>query len=307
MTYLLFLFLGLFQLHLHKTLEGKAQGTTYKIRYDSDLNLDFKVDSIFKSIDQSVSLWDSNSTLIHINKNTFKGKANADIIKLFKLSEIVKKNTDGYFDVSVAPLLAANGFGPNKNLISNPESLKYLIGKIKVLDSGKVIKKENDAALDFNAIAQGYTVDLIAEMLEKHKIKNYLVEIGGEIRASGKNEKNNHWQIGIEDPHDEYQNKYVIGLNNFSIATSGSYQNFKIIKGKKVSHVFDPKTGKAANHNMLSVTVKHKSAAMADAYATAFMAMGLEKTKKIAKKLKIDFLAIYEKQDNLLVYKSLGF
>jgi FAD:protein FMN transferase len=305
LTYL-FCFLLTFN-NQYFSLSGATQGTTYAVKYDGIENYQMEIDSILAEVDQQLSLWNPKSDLVAINQGIWAGKVPKHIGILYTLSQGINKKTNGYFDVSIGPIIRYYGFHSESQ--DNPWKTPptQLVGKIKLDANQQVIQLDKDASFDFNAIAQGYTVDLIVEFLESKKSMNYLVEIGGEIRGKGKNQQNEVWKIGIENPKNQDELMKIISLADAAIATSGSYHNFKIKNGKKLSHVIDPKTGLGVEHNLLSITVQAKTTAEADAYATAFLAMGLEKSKVLSKKLKLKIYAIYDHDGTLETYKSPGF
>ncbi len=297
----------------YKTLQGKAQGSTYRIVYETKNGVDFSksVDSLFNLVDQSMSLWVYTSLISKINANQSYGLVDEHFMKVFQASEAISRKTKGFFDVSVGPLVEAWGFGKNKSrLVSNMEtldSLKKLVNYKNIkIKKGKVIKKYPEIQLDFNAIAQGYTVDLISEFLVQNDVENFLVEVGGEVRAKGKNNKRETWKVGIENPNNENNLQAIVSLGNKSLATSGSYRKFFIKDGQKYSHAIDPHLGKPVAHNVLSMTVLANTCAEADGFATAFLVMGLEKAKYFAKKEKIDFLAIYEQNSQISTFATAG-
>jgi FAD:protein FMN transferase len=285
-------------------LSGATQGTTYAVKYEGKQNYQMQIDSILAEVDQQLSLWNPRSDLVAINQGTWNGKAPKHISVLYDLSQTINKKTNGYFDVSIGPIIRYYGFHSESQ--DNPWKIPptQLVGKIKLDKNQNVIKLDPEASFDFNAIAQGYTVDLIVEFLESKKSQNYLVEIGGEIRGKGYNQQKEIWKIGIENPKNEEELMKIISLSDAAVATSGSYHNIKIKNGKKLSHVIDPKTGLGVEHSLLSITVKAKSTAEADAYATAFLAMGLEKSKILSQKLKLKIYAIYDHDGSLETYKS---
>ncbi|MEO6132728.1 MAG: FAD:protein FMN transferase [Saprospiraceae bacterium] len=295
----------------YTSLTGTAQGTTFTIRYQDKEQRDFSqsVDSLFRLIDKSMSLWDSTSLIRRINRNEKDLKLDQHFINVFNSSREISDLTDGAFDVTVSPLVNAWGFSYKKGLpppdSSLVDSLKHFIGfKRVMIENGVLQKQDPRIELDFNAIAQGYTVDLVSAFLETHGIKNYLVEIGGEVRASGVNERDSIWMIGIDKPvevaSDERLLQTTIGLQNKSIATSGSYRKFIERDGKKYSHFISPETGYPVQHNLLSVSVMADNCTSADGYATAFMVMGLEKTMDKVKTLHLDVYCIYADGNGML-------
>lgn len=282
------------------TLDGRTQGTYYHIVY---YNFEDKIanskgtitsekvkkgiDSILNAIDASLSLWNPQSTLSKVNKNETTSLDNI-FLENFKASKHFWKLTDGYFDITVAPLIKAYGFANEKRQKLTPEqqvAIMQYIGfeKVNLIDN-KIKKDFEEIQLDFNAIAQGYTTDKISEYLRKHNINSHIVDVGGEVYAAEKKPDGQKWRVAIEEPSDsidaprEYNS--FIKLENQAIVTSGSYRKFIIEDGVKYSHTINPKTGEAIKHNLLSVSVTAKNATAADAIATAFMAMGMDKAKE---------------------------
>lgn len=311
----IFLYLGSLQIQResYKTLQGQAQGSTYRIVYEDKKGIDFSksVDSLFSLVDQSMSLWNNTSLISKINDNHPYGVVDEHFAKVFRATEVVSKKTKGYFDVTVGPLVKAWGFGKEKTRrvpnMESLDSLKRLVNYKNIrLNKGKVIKKYPECQLDFNAIAQGYTVDIISQFLINNGVLNFLVEVGGEVRASGINAKLETWKVGIENPKNENNLQAIVSLGNKSLATSGSYRKFFIQNGQKYAHAIDPHLGKPVAHNVLSMTVLANTCAEADAFATAFLVMGLEKAKRIAKKEKIDFFALFEQDNEINTFVTEG-
>ena len=211
-------------------------------------------------------------------------------IEVFNLAMGISKDTDGAFDITVAPLVNAWGFGfkngsqPSKQQV---DSLMQIVGYQKVsLENGHIKKKDPRIMLDCSAIAKGYGCDVIAKFLRSRGVKNFMVEIGGEIVTSGLNPDRLPWKVGVTKPSDDslstsHELQTVLNVTDMAMATSGNYRNFYYKGGKKYAHTIDPKTGFPVQHNILSATVIAKSCAEADAYATSFMVMGLEKAQKV--------------------------
>jgi thiamine biosynthesis lipoprotein len=271
-------------------LNGFVFGTTYHITYVNaqENNYQKSIDSLFYLMNRSLSTYMSMSDISKINTGDTTVVVDALFQEVYQKSKRIHTETDGYFDPTVGFLVNAWGFGPKKtkkNMDSIAvQKMMQLVGFDKIqLVKGKIRKQDARIFLDFNSIAKGYGVDLIARFLEQKNIQNYLVEIGGEIRASGKNSKQQHWRVAIEKPNTDGTQSFqkTIELSNQSMATSGNYRKFRISKeGKKYVHTVNPKTGFATESNLLSVSVISTSdCADVDAYATAFMAMGFEKTR----------------------------
>jgi thiamine biosynthesis lipoprotein len=270
-------------------IEGNAIGTTYSVRYlsNSDINFESKIDSLITILNKSVSTYSKTSDISKINSGDTTVVVDAIFEEVFTKSNKIYTETHGDFDPTIGILVNAWGFGPGetiKNLDSvKIDSLLKFVGFDKVsIEKGKVTKKFPEIYFDFNAIAKGYLVDMIGRLFEFYKIENYMVEIGGEIRARGINQKGTPWRIAIENPNFDDTRSFAttILLDNESIATSGNYRKFRTSEnGKKYVHTINTKTGFATESNLLSASVISKSdCADVDGYATAFMAMGLEKT-----------------------------
>ncbi|MEQ1746067.1 MAG: FAD:protein FMN transferase, partial [Saprospiraceae bacterium] len=299
-------------------LEGQAQGTTFHITYLDAGRRDFSepVDSLFRLIDKSMSLWDTGSVISRMNRNEPGAVADEHFSAVFRRSQEISAATGGVFDITVGPLVRAWGFSYKKGLpmpdSAQVDSLRRFVGFHKIrLENGRLLKKDPRMEVDMNAIAQGYTVDLLALFLEKHGVQNYLVEIGGEVRTAGQNERGQPWQIGIDKPtaansgeNPERPLQAVVPLSGKSLATSGSYRKFVERDGKKYSHAIDPRTGYPITHNLLSMSVQADDCGSADAYATAFLILGWEKSLEIAQQKGLKMYAIYSEADGGLRVKS---
>jgi thiamine biosynthesis lipoprotein len=289
------------------TISGAAQGTSYHITYVAGQHSNYReaFDSIFKKIDLSLSTYNPASIISKINRNDPAVKVDDYFSEVFNKSMEVSEKTRGLFDVTVAPLINAYGFGfTKKERINNVliDSLLRFVGynKLRLVDN-KIVKQIPQVMVDFNAIAQGYTVDVLASFLESKGIKNYMVEVGGELRAKGTKLNDSSWTVGIEQPDEslsEGESLFaVISIKDKSLATSGNYKKFYVEEGKKYAHIINPFTGYPAKHNLLSATVIARDCMTADAYATSFMVMGLEKSKQFLsdhKDLGLEVFFIYD-------------
>ena len=270
--------------------EGFIFGTIYHITYHSDTNLKKEIEAELKKVEQSLSPFNKTSVISKVNRNE-----NPVIDPMFKevflLAENISNETHGAFDITVAPLVNEWGFGfkkgvePTRQVI---DSLKYIVGyqKVKLTPKNYVQKQDPRIMLDCSAIAKGYGCDVVARLLRKNGINDYMIEIGGEIVTRGFNQKQEPWRIGVNKPTDDSLNtsqelQTVLNVTDIAMATSGNYRNFYYKNGKKYAHTIDPKTGYPVQHTLLSATVLAKDCATADAYATSFMVMGLEKAKEI--------------------------
>jgi len=277
-------------------ISGFAQGTTYNITYENSESEDYSnaIDSILKAFDRSMSIYDSTSIISRINNNDPTIEADDWFMEVFKLSAKVNAISGGAFDITVGPVVNAWGFGDTpiaKHDTAYIDSLLQFVGMEKVkLEGRKISKKYPGVKIDVNAIAQGYSVDVVCDFFEQKGLRNYLVEIGGEVRGKGTNAKDKIWHIGIDKPTEGNMTpggelQAIIELNNKSLATSGNYRKFFVENGVKYGHTIDPKTGLPARNTLLSATVICDDCATADAYATSFMVLGVEKGKELLAKL----------------------
>lgn len=297
-------------------IEGKAQGTTYAVTYSAEDDLSAEIDSLLNVFDLSLSNWKENSVVSRVNRNDSSVLADEFFKTVFVRSMQIAEETNGAFDPTVAPLVNAWGFGfKNKSVTdsatidSNSQFVNYK--GVSLDENGKISKGDPRMMLDFNAIAQGYSVDVVAEFLEKNEIANYLVEIGGETRAKGKNPDKKSWRIGIDKPLENQETRAlqaVVELENKSLATSGNYRKFYEENGVKYSHTIDPKTGFPVRHSLLSATVVAANCMDADAYATVFMVIGTDSAKAFLKNHKeLDALLIFsDNEGNLKIFATEG-
>lgn len=298
---------------------GYTQGTTFSIKFyaSSDTSkLKQGIDSILYEINRTASTYDTNSIISKVNKN-LDVKLNDDFIKLFNRSREISVATEGCFDITVGELVKRWGFGfKNKQELNQKQvdSLLKFVGYQNIsIENGKIIKRFPDITIDYNAIAQGYTVDLVAEYLLANQCNDFIVEIGGEVRANGKKHDGKPWIVGIEKPvENEFDDRVIqekININNKSISTSGNYRKFFVKDGIKYSHTIDPKTGYPVHHSLLSVSILANDCTTADAYATAFMVMGVDKAKEyISQHPGIEAYFIYsDSTNNNKVYCTDGF
>ena len=289
--------------------KGPVFGTFYTINYQSDKDYHEEIKAALQKVDNALSMFNEQSIISHINRGD-DGEANDMFMEVFNKAMEVSKETDGAFDITVAPLVNAWGFGfkngemPTRQQV---DSIRQFIGWKKVTAEGKTIKKaDRRVMLDCSAIAKGYGVDVVARLLKDKGITNFMVEIGGEIITKGISPKRVPWKIGVIKPTEdslqtsgEYQT--ILNVTDKAMATSGNYRNFYYKGGKRYAHTIDPKTGYPVQHNILSATVLAKDCATADAYATSFMVMGLEGAKVILERHpELMAYLIYNDQDNNL-------
>jgi len=279
------------------SLSGKTMGTNYNIKcqtFIKPLVLQFKVDSLLDDINQSVSTYIPESIISQINKAKAKevGEVKLDqtFIENFNLSKEIYQKTDGVFNPALAPLISYWGFGYENLTKQNVDT--NLVKQLKTLcnfddfelQNNRISKKNDQQQLDFSAVAKGYGVDKVAELLLSNGINNLMVEIGGEVRAIGKNDKQQLWSIAIDRPEKNINNRSfnaILKLDGESVATSGNYRNYRKIGGEEYGHIINPFTGFPQQTDIISSTIIAKTCAEADAYATAYMVLGFDKAKAL--------------------------
>ena len=247
-------------------------GTIYNITYQSDKDLQQEIETELMKVDGEFSMFNPQSTVARINSGDSTVERSEMFNEIYQLAQTVSRETDGAFDITVAPLVNAWGFGFKHEQLPTPEQVDSLL------------QLRNQ--MDFSAIAKGYGCDVVARLLESHGIHNYMVEIGGEVVVSGKNAKGDDWHIGITKPTDdslsvEGEMQTVLSITDHAMATSGNYRNFYYQGGRKYAHTIDPRTGYPVQHSLLSATVLADNCATADAYATSFMVLGVEGAKAV--------------------------
>ena len=301
-------------------LEGLAQGSYYAITYFDDQGRNFQegIDSIFHAVDLSVNLWVDSSVICKVNRNE-EVELDQIFIDNFNIAQEAAKLSGGYFDPTISPLVKAWGFGKEngERITENGiliDSLRELVDYRKIrIEDGKVIKEDPAMQLDFNAVAQGYTSDLIAAYLESQGIKNYLVDTGGEIMAKGGKPDGKPWVVGIEKPAENWDSEQIVQtrvpLRDRGLVTSGSTRKYVERDGKRYSHCIDPTTGWPVDHQVLSVTVMAENATWADALASIGMVMGMEKSLPIIEGMDgVEAYYIYVNDNNELeTFATKGF
>lgn len=294
---------------------GITQGSYFSIIYYDEEGRTFEaeIDSIFKEVDNSVSLWNENSIIRKVNRNE-DVIVNQIFRDNFEWARKASEFSDGAFDATIGPLVSAWGFHYKKELEMTPEmvdSIRELVGyhKIQIVDD-KVVKANLNMTLDFNAVAQGYTTDLIGNFLETKGIYNYLVDVGGEILAHGNKPKGDLWTIGIERPAEKYDSERSVQekltLKDKGIVTSGNYRKYIEKDGVRYSHSIDPKTGYPVEQNLLSATVIADNASWADCLATICMIVGKEKASKLLEGQGVEAYFIYVDNDGNIQSEWLG-
>ena len=305
---ILFLLSGCFEKESEELIKGESMGTSYSINVLDDARIEQDIiDRRLLEINNTFSTWLDDSELSQLNRAPVDEwiDVSSELYAILKQSEVIYQQTDGYFDPGIGRLIDLWGFGASGGRTDVPKrvqiekafensSIKYLL-----MEGGRV-KKTRNIHLNLSAIAKGYAVDEIARLIKMSGINNFLVEIGGEVIASGSN-RGDDWVVGVERP--DNKKPIPIVVKDATIATSGNYRNYFIWEGKKYMHIFNPSTGFPANNDLSSATVIHPQSAMSDAYATAMMAMGSMKAIELANKLKLKALLITIKEDNNQIIK----
>ena len=251
--------------------EGFIFGTVYSITYQSEQNLKTEIEAALMQVDAEFSMFNEQSTVARMNRGEQVNQSKM-FKEVFQLAQTVHKETEGAFDITVAPLVNAWGFGFKHEQMPTPTQVDSLL------------KIRNQ--YDFSAIAKGYGSDVVARLLRRHDVTNFMVEIGGEIVTQGISERRLPWKVGVTKPIDDSLSvsselQTVLNVTDIAMATSGNYRNFYYKGGKKYAHTIDPKTGYPVQHSLLSATVLASDCAVADAYATSFMVMGVERAKQL--------------------------
>jgi len=295
------------------TFSGQTMGTVYNIKYLDDEGRSFKnsIDSLLEVYNQSLNHYLSESEISKFGKEDTFYFDLPYFYPVLKRSQEISAITGGAYDPTIAPLVDAWGFGPGGGELPDSlavDSLLQLVDYTTIeFTKDYVSKTKPNVELNFSAIAKGYGVDVIADFLEEQGIENMMVEIGGEILCKGKNSKGEYWRIGIDDPEQKGDMPAIITLKDQAIATSGNYRNYYVRDGKKYAHTIDPVTGYPVNHSVLSVSVLAEDCLTADAFATAFMVMGLEKSKKILEENdSLDAFIIYDNEGSIQTFQTEG-
>lgn len=301
------------------TIKGGVHGTFYTIKYSADNGTidPEELQDRFEAFDHSLSTFDEQSVISRINRNDSTVVPDSLFLTVFKRGLEISELTDGAFDMTVAPLVNLWGFGFKKSENVTDEHVKEILEhvgykKIK-LDNGLIVKTDTAIMLDAAAIAKGYSCDVVADFLKSKGSQNFMVEIGGEIVTKGVNPEGKTWRIGITKPTDDnsvsdptLQAEAAIG--DIGTATSGNYRQFYYKDGKRYSHTVDPHTGYPAEQSLLSATVFAADCMTADALATAFMVMGLEKAERFVEEQKLPVSAyfIYTDESDSIRTKKVG-
>lgn len=296
----------------YRTIRGTTQGTLYSVIYESPgcEDLQASITERLDAFERAYSRYRPSSLVSRINRSRQPVSVDSDFEAMFRLAREVHQLSNGAFDITVGPLVRAWGVERKQGTIPSPDAIdeirSYVGMEHLTLRNGFMAKKDHRVRLDLNAIAQGYSVDLLGRFLEAKGVRNYLVEVGGELRARGVNAKKKVWRVGIELPEEGTPGrvrliKTAISLKNRSLATSGNYRKFIERNGEKLVHTIDPRTGRSKRSDLLSATVVAESAAKADALATAFMVMGRAESRALVGATPgIDAVLLYSDKDGAL-------
>lgn len=284
-------------------MQGLAEGTSYNIIFESAVGygIQDEIDNLISDFEDSLSVYDTNSIISRINRNEHV-ELDHYFKAVFTRAKEISEQTEGLFDISAEPLFRGWGFSFEENKKMDATTIDQLmqcVGMDKVWIEGNKLKKlYPNITLNANAIAKGYSADLIATLLDSKEIENYLIEVGGEIRTKGISPRGAAWMVGVDRPLDTnlipgQDVQVTLSLTNKALATSGNYRQFYVQDGKKISHTINPKTGYPVNHTLLSVTVIANDAMSADAYATAFLVAGIDDSLDLLDKIDDDVEVLF--------------
>ena len=303
---------------IYKRIQGDALGTTYNVIVQSELNsskIKESIDSIFEVVNNSMSTYRTNSIISRVNQSKNPVKVDYHFIEVFRKSQEIWKLSNGYFDPTAGSIVNLYGMGPNTNLQSinryKIDSVMQYVGldKVYLNNQNEIVKAKGGVYIDFNAIAKGYSVDLIKDLLTKINSENFLIEVGGELITMGVNEKNNKWKVAIQNPIDLSSYYTEISIDGMSLATSGNYRKFRIDSqtGIRYAHIVNPIDGESMTNNILSASVVSSSCIQADAWATSLMLMDpIEATKIINNIEDTEVLILTAVNDQIIPIKSEG-
>lgn len=300
-------------------IQGAAEGTSYNIVFEAEdgYGLQDAVDVMIANFERSLSIYDADSIIARVNRNE-EVELDPYFISVFSRAKEISAKTNGLFDISAEPLFREWGFSFKKGVEADSSRIDELLshtGMDKVsINGNKLVKDNSQIQLNVNAIAKGYSADIVANLLDTKSIENYLVEIGGEIRTKGISPRGGAWMIGVDRPLDTnlipgQDVQVTLALTDKALATSGNYRQFYVKNGKKISHTINPRTGYPVDHTLLSVTVIADDAMSADAYATAFLVAGIDGSLDILNDIdeRIDVLFISDENGEFEVQYTEGF
>lgn len=300
-----------------KEITGQTMGTFFTVKIISS-NVDERqfekiendINSLLNEVNRQMSTYIPDSEISEFNKfnKTEWFPVSKDFFSVVEKALEVSRLTNGAFDITVGPLVNLWGFGPENKSFKIPDKNKLLdalsktgFSKIKLDEKTSSLIKENENIyIDLSAIAKGFGVDKVAEYLVENNFRDFMVEIGGEVKTSGKNQKGEHWKIGIKSPNSASNIQKVISISNMAVATSGDYLNYFEENGVRYSHTIDPRTGLPVTHNLASVTVIHSSCILADAFATAIEVLGPDAGYTFALENKLPVYLIVREKNNFI-------
>ena len=297
-------------------ISGSKMGTTYHITVIADQippdDLEQQIEQLLSKVDNSMSTYKKDSEISQFNRLPvgMTMPISDEFLEVVKISQKIWQLSNGAFDPTIGPLVDLWGFGPGErhDAVPTPQAIAQTKGQIgfdSVILVENTLSKTKPVALDLSAVAKGYAVDRVADLLEMLALPDYLVEIGGEIRVSGFNADGVAWRIAMEQPQLFAEVDQVIAITDIAVATSGDYRNYFEQDGVRYSHTIDPKTGMPIDHNLASVTVLSKSCAVADAWATAFSVMGAEKSLELAEQLDLSaYMLVRDNGEFVPIYSS---
>ena len=292
----------------YTTITGKTMGTYYSIQYRSTQNYQAQIDSILGDFISAASTYDSKSEISQFNRDGYVVFKSPHLFRMLTEAREIHRKTNGAFEPTLMPLINAYGFGYKKRIIPNQQIVDSLLSLVSFtyleFDSTKLVAVKKGVQLDLSAMGEGYAIELISGFLEQRKITDYKVEIGGEMKCKGKNPDGEYWLIGIQRPGTHHETMTSVRLRNEAISTSGSYRKFYTENGRHQSHIINPRSGRSVQNNLLSVTMRGKSAIEADAFATAGMVMGLDSVKDFVRRQKVEAFVIYQENDKVLSWHS---
>lgn len=304
--------------NLYKSIRGNALGTTYSVIVETKSNEGFiedQIDSIFNQVNLSMSTYIDSSIITRVNKSSKPVEVDTNFINVFNKSKEIWLNSNGFFDPTAGSFVNFYGLGPETSSQQindyKIDSLKNIVGfgKVTLNNNNEIVKSNKDIFLDFNAIAKGYSVDLINDLFIKSGYENFLIEVGGEVTAKGISNKGNRWKVAIQNPLEMNKFYSEIYLDNKSLATSGNYRKFRIdpITGDRYTHIINPITGKSTSNNILSASVISDLCITADGWATALMLMDPDQSIDIINNIEnLESLILVSKDERIVPIKSNG-
>lgn len=311
----LLLILGCSAPQQKQSIHGNTMGTTYNITYIGPTIEQAIIDSVLQVVNQSMSTYIPSSTISKLNQSTgltIDLKNDAHFEYVYQCAKVLAVASKGAFDYTVMPIVNHYGFGFEKQKETALEEWEAFIGHDKIEMKAdninmQFIKADPRVQIDFSAIAKGYGVDVVAQLLDEKGIHRYLVEIGGEVKCKGKNNRAQYWSLGIDKPTGQQEEGFqeILRLKDKSMATSGNYRNIRVVDGKQYSHTIDPRIGMPDQSDILSATVLHESCMFADAYATALMVLGMDEVMPFIQQEKLEVYLVYDDQGTSKVYSTI--